>query len=201
MDLRLAFAAMVPEEAPTITAPLEACRLRTPSQHPLTKLRRALLINMGFAVVITLGLLAVMVRVEYLLVNVLLGAVVVFNTWALWTAHRVRRRLPAHVSADHALLDELRLHADATDAMMRMQERVSLFVLPIAATGGFLLGGTASSGVTPLELLAKPPVVVSLFVSLAVLVPLTYLLGRWMNRVAFGRHVQDLRRRIAELEA
>jgi len=34
-----------------------------------------------------------------------------------------------------------------------------------------------------------------------VLVPLTYLLGRWMNRVAFGRHMQDLRRRIAELEA
>ena len=201
MDLRLAFAAMVPEEAPATAAPLEARRLRTPSQHPLTKLRRALLINMGFAVVITLGLLAVMARVEHLLVNVLLGGVVVFNAWALWTAHRVRRRLPAHVSADHALLDELRLHADATDAMMRMQERVSLFVLPIAATGGFLLGGTASSGATPVDLLAKPDVLISLVISLAVLVPLAYLLGRWMNRVAFGRHVQDLRRRIAELEA
>ncbi|MEZ4761106.1 MAG: hypothetical protein R2810_15160 [Flavobacteriales bacterium] len=94
MDLRLAFAAMVPEEAPPLP-PLEARRLHSPSQHPLTKLRRPCSSTWASPVVIALGLLAVMARVERLLVNVLLGGVVVFNAWALWTAYRVRRRLPA----------------------------------------------------------------------------------------------------------
>jgi hypothetical protein len=171
-----------------------------PSNHPLWKLRRAIRINLGFAMVITLGLILLMTQITDTIVLFCLLVVLVFNGWAIITTLQLHRSLPDHIPAERGLLQVMRDHAQAIQHWMFAQGRVALFIYPVAATGGFLMGGSAGSGVSPAAFMQRPTIWLFLLITLLVLVPLSHFLARWMTRVAFGGHLDALRARIAELE-
>jgi hypothetical protein len=78
--------------------------------------------------------------------------------------------------------------------------RVALWLYPFAAAGGFMLGGIVGSGKTPEAFLMNYKIQIALAITIIVLVPLSYLLAKWMTRVAFGVYVDQLKERIDELE-
>lgn len=201
MDIQLAFAQLAPQD-PAFEQRLEqATGVRHPSNHPLWKLRRAIRINLGFAVVITLGLLLLMTQLTDLIVLLCLLVVLGFNVWAILTTVQLHRSLPDHIPAERGLLQVMRDHAAAIQHWMFAQKRVALFVYPVAATGGFLLGGASGSGLSPVAFMQRPYMWLILLITLLVLVPLTHRLASWMTRTAFGGHLDALKARIAELEA
>jgi hypothetical protein len=200
MDLQLAFANWQPQD-PAYDRNLQAAtEQRTTSRHPLELLRRAMRANLYFAAVITMGYLALFPFMPHLLVMAFLGAVVVYNGWAMVNTYRHYRRIPSSVSAMNDVLAEMKAQVAATTAWMRLHLRMGLIMYPLAITGGFLLGGLVGSGATPAELMAKQALWWILGGTLVVLVPICHFTTKWFTHLAFGVHVEALRRSIAELE-
>lgn len=200
MDLQLAFAQLTPQDPAFEQRVQHTTTVRHPSQHPLWKLRRAIRINLVFGTVITLGYAMLLPMLGHALIIAFFLVVMAYNVWALLNTYQLYRRLPASVSALNDLRTELNAHVAASTAWMRLHQRTALLTYPLAVTGGFLFGGLMGSGLSPVLFMSRPTMWLWLLGSLVVLVPLCHLLVKWMNRTAFGVHVDALRARIAELE-
>jgi hypothetical protein len=81
-----------------------------------------------------------------------------------------------------------------------MQEKVALFFYPIGAVGGFMMGGVIGSGKTIGEFMSKPVVLIALVIVLVTLIPACYYLAKWMNKKAFGDHLEKLKENINQLK-
>ncbi|HMO62680.1 MAG TPA: hypothetical protein PKC39_11810 [Ferruginibacter sp.] len=172
---------------------------RLKSQHPLLKLRRNLLIGMFWAVVISASYIAVFFFTNQWPVVLSLIVLLAFNTYILYLSYKLRQQIPQSIQPGEGLKQELEKHHKSFIRWQKLQERLAILVYPIAATGGFILGGTTSSGKSFEALLARPFFLVALLITVAVLVPLCFLLARWMFKIAYGRHLKNLQQHIDEL--
>jgi hypothetical protein len=82
-------------------------------------------------------------------------------------------------------------------ANMRLQERVGLFLCPIAAGTGFILGLLAKGKSINL-LVSNRSLLFILAVTSIILTPLGFYASRWMNNRSFGRYIKELKRLIEE---
>lgn len=170
------------------------------SHHPLHTIRKNLLINICFGLAIFLLYAYVLFIFRFWQVQICLGIVLLFSIWAIVEALRQYRHIPTGVSASHSVLPELKRQYHSIQFWMKAQLRIALFIYPISATGGFLLGGAIGSG-NPVEaFMSKPAMWVILLVVLLILVPLCHLLAKWMFRISFGKHVDALKQNIDDLE-
>jgi hypothetical protein len=200
MDLKLAFSNWDPRD-PGFDGLLQAAtRQSTSSRHPLESLRRAIRINMVFALVITVAYLVLIPFIPHAAGMVFLALMMLYNVWATVNTYRLYQRMPASVSAMNDVLHEMRAQVAATAQWMRLHVRIGLLMYPLAVTGGFLLGALMGTGATVAELMSKPPLWWILGITLVVLVPICHLIVKWMSHLAFGVHVEAMRRLIAELE-
>jgi hypothetical protein len=167
---------------------------------PLAKLKRNLAIHIGYAVIITLAYAFVIYYFPYWQVQACMLLLIVFNLWAMVKAYGLYNSLDLNL-ADHNVLVELKKHYSAFKGWEKQSLRVALFVYPFAASGGFMLGGTVGSGKSVEVFMGDYRVIIALIIALLILVPLSYLLAKWMTKVAFGKYVDQLKVRIDELEA
>ena len=168
-------------------------------KSPLSKLKRNLAIHLGYAVIITLGYALLIYYFPYWQVQACMLLLIVFNLWAMQKAYNLYKNIDPNLS-QHNVLQELKNHHRAFSEWQKQSLRVALLVYPFALAGGFMLGGTVGSGKTVEEFMADGTVLIALLVAVIVLVPLSYLLAKWMTRVAFGKYVDQLKERIDELE-
>ncbi|MEO6547740.1 MAG: hypothetical protein ABIN94_07055 [Ferruginibacter sp.] len=189
------------QEDRDLSALLQTASLsKLPSNSPLEKLKKNLLYNMILAVVICLVYVAIILYFHIWQAQVAIGITLVFSLWALSTAFTVYRKINSSISYATPLLDELKRHHGYISAWMKTQQQVALFIYPVSAAGGFMLGGVAGSG-KPVEVfMSKPLVWIALLIAIAVLVPACHYLAKWMCKQAFGKHLDALSKNIAELE-
>jgi cation transporter-like permease len=108
---------------------------------------------------------------------------------------KINVALPVNKSLKEALTHT----HDFITSNIQFQERVALFIYPIAGASGFFLGGAAGSG--DLEtMMRKTAVIVLFFVTLAVITPISYYLTKWMYKVSYGKCLTELKILIDELE-
>lgn len=170
------------------------------SSNPLQKIKFYLLVSVIWSVLIAGLYVFIMYRFPQWPVLLCIGVVLVFTLWAGYTSWQQYKSI--HPGTQGAsLLAEMQKHYDAIHAWMKTQMRVSIFVYPVAVTGGFMVGGMMGSGKSIAYFLSKPPVVVALLVSVAVLVPLCTWLAKWMFRKSFGKHLATLKDNIDTLKA
>ncbi len=174
---------------------------RYPSDHPMTKLHRALRINLVWTVVITVGLLALLFIIPEPLVLGLFGVLLLFCLWAIVDGMRLLRSFGVAVSGSNSVLVEMQRQHDMIRRWMRVQERVALGVYPFSIAGGFTWGCMAGSGLDALSFLRTPAVGVVLASCILVLVPLCYFVTKWLSKLVFGMHLSALQQRIEELRA
>jgi ABC-type branched-subunit amino acid transport system permease subunit len=98
------------------------------------------------------------------------------------------------------VLDELKKQYKAFSEWQKQSLRVALFIYPFAAAGGFMLGGSVGSGKSPGLLMEDYRLQIILIIVIIILVPLCYLLAKWMTRVTFGKYIDALKEKIDELE-
>ncbi|MCO5948011.1 hypothetical protein [Mucilaginibacter flavidus] len=170
------------------------------SQNPLIKIRRNLLINLILGVLICCFYLILLFDLTYWEVRGCLALVMLFSLWALITAFIRYQNLNIAVLADRSLLAELKSQREKIINWMKSQARVALFVYPVSAAGGFMLGGAIGSGKPVAGFMSKPLIWLIFVVVVAILVPLCHHLTKWMYRQSFGKHLDDLQRFISELE-
>lgn len=169
-------------------------------QTPLSRLKRNLAIHIGYAIIITLGYALITWHFTFWQVQACLVLLILFNIWAMVKSYGLYKNIDLNLSASN-VLEELKKHDRAFTEWEKQSMRAGLMIYPFAAAGGFMLGGAIGSGKPPEIWLSNDRIMLIMAVVVVVLVPLGYLLAKWMTRVAFGKYVMQIRERINELEA
>jgi hypothetical protein len=173
--------------------------MKLSSHNPLEKIRRNLLINMIWGILICMLYILIIIFFRAWQVQTALGLVLIFSFRALLSAFRVYKKISTGVTSA-PLLTELKRHHQTINNWINAQLRVALFIYPLSATAGFMLGGVLGSG-KPVEVfMSKPVVLIALVIVIIVLAPACYYLARWMCNYSFGKHLQELQKNIEDLE-
>jgi len=173
---------------------------KMPSNNPLEKIKRNLLINIILGIGICLLYMVVIVYFRIWQVQICMSIVFLFSVWALYTAWVQYKRMNSTISPNNPVIEELKRHYHSITEWMDTQKRVALWIYPISALGGFMLGGASESGKSVAVFMSKPIVILALLIALAVLVPACWYLTKWMFKVSFGKHLQKLQDNIRALE-
>lgn len=174
---------------------------RLHSKHPLSKLRRTLWISIILAAVITLLYVPMIFLIPVWQVILSLIILVFYNLFIIKDSLKLYKKLPDAVIPDHSLKEELNMHYEGFMQWWRLQQRTSLFIYPVAATGGFIWGGMMGSGKPVEEFLYNPAMLSILGITLLVLVPLSYWFARILFQQMFGRHLKKLKQLIGSMES
>lgn len=181
----------------------ELLRSRSYEHHtqssPLYKLKKNLFIHLIYAIVITLGYGVLIYFFPYWQTQACLLLLIGFNLWAMAKAYQLYISIDPDMSRNN-VLSYLKSHHSAFMEWQKQSLRVAFWLYPFAAAGGFMLGGIVGSGKTPDAFMMDYKIQIALAITIVVLVPLSYLLAKWMTRVAFGVYVDQLKERIDELE-
>lgn len=99
---------------------------------------------------------------------------------------------------DQNLTHTLQSIYDNTQQSLKFQRRSALFIYPLAATCGFLLGLSIERNVV--ELFENRAMWISLIITIVVLTPLCYFIAIQLERISYGRYLSQLRNLIHQLE-
>jgi hypothetical protein len=201
MSLEQTWHKMNAAEDADLNALLQPAQLpRFASKSPLVALKKKLLQGMILNGIIALCYIVIIITHPIWQVWLSLGIVLLFSAWVFYHSLQLYRAIEVSVSSSNPLLPELKRHYDAITRWTRIQERVGLFVHPVAAAGGFLLGGIWASGKSVTQLMSNPFMLTALAITCVVLIPAGYYTARWTNRYYFGKHLAALKTMIQELE-
>jgi hypothetical protein len=168
-------------------------------KNPLQKIKRNLIINMIWGLLICIFYIFILANYSLIEVRICIGVVLLFSLWALYSALQQYKSIQPIVSPGLTLLEELQRQHAALTLWMRTQQRVALLIYPISAAGGFMLGGAIGSGKPVAMFMSKPGVIVILIIAIAILTPACFYFARWMFKLSFGHHLKDLEENISRL--
>jgi hypothetical protein len=169
------------------------------SRLPLKKLKSNLLIGIVWAILITTGYIVVLFLFSIWQVSVSLGVLIVFNTLIMLDSWKLYKKTPATITPSNSLKEELTAHYNSFQRWWAVQQKISLFVYPIAIAGGFILSGVLGSGKPVETFLYNSKMLGILGITMIVMVPLCYFSARWMFNYAYGKHLKKLKSTINEL--
>lgn len=180
---------------------LKASKVSNISSHnPLEKIKKNLLINMIWGILVCLLYVVVIFNFRIWQVQLCAILVLLFSLWALYTAYLQYKSINSSISPTNPVLEEMKRHFQSITNWMNTQQRVALFIYPVSALAGFMLGGVSGSGKPVAVFMSKPLVWVALIIALAVLVPACWYLTKWMFKYSFGKHMKTLEENINALE-
>ncbi len=169
------------------------------SKHPVQKLKEAYLTTTIFAAVFLVVFMVIFFQTHEVVVRVLMSLVIVayifFFVINLSMFSKIRTPLPVERSLREVLYHT---HTFISDNI-RFQERVALYIYPVAGSAGFFLGASSASNDFD-GFLEKKIIYVILAVVLAILTPLCFYLARWMYKISYGKCLIELKRLIDELD-
>lgn len=172
--------------------------MRHPKQSPLAILRRNAKINMGFAAVFLAGFCVLFVLYPHPYIRLCFGVLILAYLAALLFTTYKLRRLPPIPDMGGAVLPVMKAYHDQLRAWIDWQEKAALFIYPVSAAGGGMLG---IASVADLDtVLQKPAVLWILGIVVVVLTPAAHWLARWMGKVAFGKYLDQIKTNIDLLE-
>lgn len=169
-------------------------------QLPLMKLKKNLRTNLLWSIVITLAYLLVIIFYPIWQVQLALIITSLFNCWVMWGGWKLYRSIDEAQLSQESLLTVLRTHYQEISAWGSTQLRLAVFVYPVAVVGGYMLGGVIGSGQAVDALFQQRNFKWALLLSVAVLVPVSYFLAKWLFRKSFGIYLDQIHAAIEDLE-
>ncbi len=169
------------------------------SRMPLKRLRDNLLTGIVIASLSTLAYLLLCLYISEWLVYMSLFILIVFNIFIIADSWKLYAKTPSNIKVSHSLKEELELHYKSFNRWWKLQQKISLFIYPIAISGGFILGGSVGSGKPVEEFLYNSVMLGILVITIIVFMPICYFFARWMFRYTYGKHLKQLKSTIDEL--
>jgi hypothetical protein len=173
--------------------------VRKRSRHPVQKLKSAYLCTTAFSIISLAGFIYLMVTFHEPLVKGSLFLLILGYVFFFVTNLSMYAKIKVALPVDQSLKAALVYTHDFITSNIRFQERVALFIYPVAGTAGFILGGDIGGGNLE-KMLTNPIVLVILAGVLVILTPLCFYLTRWMYKVSYGKCLTELKGMIEELE-
>ena len=169
------------------------------SRLPLMKLRKNLLMGMVWALLITGGYIFILCFIHFWQVYVALAVLIIFNVWIMVESWKLYKKTPSSITPSNSLKEELSNNYDSFNKWWSLQLKVSLFVYPIAAAGGFIIGGVSGSGKTVEAFLYNFRALGVLVITILILIPISYYAAKWVFNHAYGKHLKKIKLLIDEL--
>ncbi len=183
-----------------LSKPVEgSVRIQKKSKHPVQKLKNAYLQTTSFAFVFLIGFIVLYFVFHEPIVKAGLLLVIIGYIFFFVVNFSMYRKINVVLPVDSSLKTVLEHTYNFITDNIRFQERVAIFIYPIAASAGFLMGGSVGSGNVE-KMLEEKFVVISLIVTAIVLTPLAFYLTRWLYKVSYGKCLIELKARIDELK-
>lgn len=173
---------------------------RLTSKNPLQLIRRNLFWNIILGVIICLGYLFLIYYFPVWQIQAPIFITLIFSVWAVYTAMVEYKKLNSNSSGQNSVLDELKKHQNSINQWMKIQTRIALYIYPVSATGGFMLGGMLGSEKSVEIFMAKPMMWAILILVLLVLVPVCHYCAKWMFKLSFGNHLEAIEQNIIDLQ-
>jgi Tfp pilus assembly protein PilN len=171
------------------------------SRHPLEQLRKNFLMNIIWGIVINSGYIVLLWAYPLWQLFMTIGLVFLAGVLAIVQGVMLYRSLNRSVSSKAPLLDEMKRQYTSISKIIKQQELYFLIIYPFAGAGGFMLGGMIGSGRSIEEFLSKTVVWISMLIIVPLIATGGHYLGKWLNKVAFGKHIRQLKANIDALEA
>jgi len=171
---------------------------RLQSKNPLATIKKNMLINSIWAMLIALGYLFIIVYFPFWQTRLCIGFLFVFTCWAAYSTLREYKNITL-LSPANSVLEELEKHYTNISKWMQQQKRAGIYLYPVSAAGGFMLGGAMGAGKTVDEIMMKPVMWIALLIVTAILVPCGFYLAKLLSHRAFGRHLEALKKNIDDL--
>ena len=167
--------------------------------NQIEKLRFYIKVKLGFTIGIAVLFTIIIPLLGYWPTQILLATLTIayiVGGYMLYKEYQVLKQgLDPTLDLKHALYQYL----SRVKFILRTEERLVFYLLPISLSAGFLFGAWLGSGYDDQHLSA-----VSFWLTLAaamtVLMPISHWLGKWMNRVTFGKLIKQIEENIQELE-
>lgn len=169
------------------------------SRLPLKKLKANLLIGIIWAIMITLIYIVVFFCFPIWQVRITLAILVISNILILIDSWQLYRQVPSTITPSNSLKEELTLHYNSFQQWWSLQQKLSIFIYPIALTGGFMLGGVIGSAKRVEDFMYNSKMLGILGITMMVMVPLCYVGARWMFNYAYGSHLKKIKATIDDL--
>jgi hypothetical protein len=174
--------------------------VKLPSTDPLEKIKKNLLINSILGLLIVALYIFILVRFPLWQVQLSIGIVMLFTIWGIYSALQLYQIINKKVTSN-SCLEEMERHYNNIHHWMNIHQKIGLLIYPVSAAGGFMLGGFVGSGKPIEEFMSKPAIITILLVVIAILVPLCYILAKWMTKKAFGQYADQLKKNIDALKS
>jgi len=169
------------------------------SKLPLKRLKRNLLIGIFWGVVITLLYISMFFFIDLWQVHIAFCMLIIFDTWIIIDSLRLYKSTNENITPSNSLKEELQKNYTGFQKWGKLQQKVALFVYPVGAAGGFILGGFWGSGKSVEDFLYNPRMLTFLGITVAILVPVCYFAAKWMFNYIYGKHLKKLKMFIDQL--
>lgn len=178
---------------------LGAVHIQKKSKHPVEKLKRAYFISTLFAVCFLFCFIALLFLFPEPIVRFGIGVVVVIYVFFVYINFKAYNRIDTSLLFDQNLKSALEDTYQFIKNNIRFQERFSLYIYPLCAAAGMLVG-LAVGGGEATKYLDNKWVLTSLVVVPLILTPPCWLLAKWLHKVSYGKCLEELKQLITELE-
>jgi len=172
--------------------------LQSNSLNPLKKLKTNFKINIAFAIAITLGFIALFFYIDGFWVRLFIGLLLTGYFAAIIQTIYLYRKFLREIHPDANVYHYLKsLHTSISKAL-KAQEYSALVYYPIAAVAGFLIPIYMEG---KMDAFQKDAFIWYILIALIIiLTPLCFLLAKWMNKIAFGKYLSQIKDLLIEME-
>lgn len=170
-------------------------------QQPVEKIRKALDINLTFAILA--GFIYLYALVQFHNPYVVGGFFILIagHVWGLRITLNLRKNISQYQHSSFSLLETLQKTTAAVRRWIYISEYSGIVFYPVAIATGFIAGGLRKSGLPVEEFMGKPFVIIGFSMAIAFLVPLCFIITRLIMKLSFMKYLQQLDTDIKNLES
>jgi len=172
--------------------------LRERTDSPIYKLKRNIQVNSVFALVFTIFFSYLLIVIDGFWFRVFMGVLVLAYIAGIWFNNHIIKTYLKEIPMDESLKSYLEHLTKGMRRAFRAVEKTALFIYPIAMTAGFLIPMTREN---QLDRFSNEPFIwLLLIVLFIVFTPLCFWLTRFLNKLAFGKYIDQIQSVIDQID-
>ena len=169
--------------------------------QPIEKIKKALDVNIIFAVLAGLVYVYALVKFQNAYTQGGLFLLIAGHIWGVKITMNLRTTIQQYLHSTSSLLETMQKTAAAVRRWIYISEYSGIVFYPIAIATGFIAGGLRKSGLPVEEFMGKPFVIIGFSMAIAFLVPLCFIITRFIMKLSFMKYLQQLDTDIKNLES
>ncbi|MBX2895219.1 MAG: hypothetical protein KF763_07245 [Cyclobacteriaceae bacterium] len=169
------------------------------SKHPVQKLIHSFKVALGFVVFFELAFAYLAFSIPQPIVKAAMVVMMIVYIFYFVANYKTLHHIQTTFRMDQNLSHTLQSIYDNTQQSLKFQRKSALFIYPLAATCGFFLGLSIDRNVE--DMLQNKSIWIALLISILILTPTCYYIAIVLERIGYGRYLNQLHGLIQQLNS